>query len=138
MTLSHNFANDLPSTGQGQWSNISWDPTEQLGGHSWSYGIIFQSDTTGAAAGMHVDDFVLFGIEKVDEFTIDFDCDNPSGGYTSPPNNILSMYCVVTNNGYKTAQIKIESSVSNDSWMNPSLPMIRIDSANPLNTEFRL
>ena len=131
MTLSHNFANDLPSTGQGQWSNISWDPTEQLGGHSWSYGIIFQSDTTGAAAGMHVDDFVLFGIEKVDEFTIDFDCDNPSGGYTSPPNNILSMYCVVTNNGYKTAQIKIESSVSNDSWMNPSLPMIRIDSANP-------
>jgi uncharacterized membrane protein len=80
---------------------------------------------------MHVDDFVLFGIEKVDEFTIDVDCDNPSGGYTSPPNNILSMYCVVTNNGYKTAQIKIQSSVSNDSWMNPSLPMIRIDSANP-------
>ena len=130
MTLSHNFANDLPSTGQGQWSNISWDPTEQLGGHSWSYGIIFQSDTTGAAAGMHVDDFVLFGIEKVDEFTIDVDCDNPSGGYTSPPNNILSMYCVVTNNGYRPAQIKIESSVSNDTWMNP-FPMIRIDSANP-------
>ena len=130
MTLSHNFANDLPSTGQGQWSNISWDPTEQLGGHSWSYGIIFQSDTTGAAAGMHVDDFVLFGIEKVDEFTIDVDCDNPSGGYTSPPNNILSMYCVVTNNGYRPAQIKIESSVSNDSWMNP-FPLIRIDSANP-------
>ena len=49
----------------------------------------------------------------------------------SPPNNILSMYCVAANNGYKTAQIKIESSVSNDSWMNPSLPMIRIDSANP-------
>ena len=79
---------------------------------------------------MHVDDFVLFGIEKVDEFTIDVDCDNPSGGYTSPPNNILSMYCVVTNNGYRPAQIKIESSVSNDSWMNP-FPLIRIDSANP-------
>ena len=79
---------------------------------------------------MHVDDFVLFAVEKVDEFTIDYDCDNPSGGYTTPPNNILSMYCVVTNNGYKTAQIKVESSVSNNTWMNPSLPMIRIDVAN--------
>ena len=130
MTLSHNFANDLPSTSPGQWSNISWDPTDDLGGHSWSYGVIFQSDSSGAADGMHVDDFVLFAVEKVDEFTIDYDCDNPSGGYTTPPNNILSMYCVVTNNGYKTAQIKVESSVSNNTWMNPSLPMIRIDVAN--------
>ena len=131
MTLSHNFANDLPSTTPGQWSNVSWDPTDQLGGHSWSYGILFQSDGSGASSGMHVDDFVLFAIEKVDEFTIDVDCDNPTGGYTSPPNNILSMYCVVTNNGYQAAQVRIKSNVSNASWMNPSLPMIRIDSANP-------
>jgi len=80
---------------------------------------------------MHVDDFVMFAIEKVQEFTIDVDCDNPNGGYTTPPNNILSMYCVVTNNGYQSAQVRIQSNVSNASWMNPSLPMIRIDSANP-------
>ena len=131
MTISHNFQEDMPSVGNGQWSNISWDPTDQLGGHSWSYGLMFQSDGSGAAQGMHVDDFVLFAIEKVDEFTIDVNCDVPEGGYTTPPNNILSMYCVVKNNGYKPAQVSVNSNVSNASWMNPSLPMIRIDSANP-------
>ena len=130
-TLKHEFKNDLPSTTAGVWSNISWDPTEDLGGHSWSYGIIFQSDSSGAASGMHVDDFVMFGIEKVDEYTLDVDCDNPSSGYTTPPNNILSLHCMVTNNGYKNAQFRVQSNVSNVSWMNPSLPMIRIDSANP-------
>ena len=130
-TLSHNFLEDSPSTAPGQWSNISWDPTDDLGGHSWSYGILFQSDASGAASGMHVDDFVLFAVEKVDEYTLDVDCDNPVGGYTTPPNTILSMYCVITNNGYQPAQVKISSNVSNASWMNPSLPMIRIDSDNP-------
>ncbi|GIR66881.1 MAG: hypothetical protein CM15mP71_1070 [Candidatus Poseidoniales archaeon] len=44
---------------------------------------LFQSDGSGASSGMHVDDFVMFAIEKVDEFTIDVDCDNPTGGYTT-------------------------------------------------------
>ena len=130
-TISHNFVEDAPSTTPGQWSNVSWDPTDHLGGHSWSYGILFQSDGSGAASGMHVDDFVMFGIEKVSEYTLNITCDNPTGGYTTPPNTIIPMYCVVKNNGYMSAQVRIQSNVSNLSWMNPSLPMIRIDSANP-------
>ena len=130
-TISHNFVEDAPSTAPGQWSNISWDPTDQLGGHSWSYGILFQSDGSGATSGMHVDDFVLFAIEKVSEFTLDINCDNPTGGYTTPPNTIIPMYCTVKNNGYQSAQVRINSNVSNVSWMNPSLPAIRIDSENP-------
>ena len=130
-TISHNFAEDLPSSNPGSWSNISWDPTDQLGGHSWSYGILFQSDGSGASSGMHVDDFVMFGIEKVSEYTLNISCDNPVGGYTTPPNNIVAMHCMVTNNGYQSAQVRIKSNVSNESWMNPSLPMIRIDSENP-------
>jgi hypothetical protein len=130
-TISYNFVNDTPSTAAGAWSNISWDPTEELGGHSWSYGILFQSDGSGAANGMHVDDFVMFGIEKVNEFTLDIDCDNPTSGYTTPPNSIVPMFCTVTNNGYMSAQVRIQSNVSNSSWMNPGLPMIRIDSAHP-------
>ena len=130
-TISHNFANNTPSTTAGTWSNISWDPTEELGGHSWSYGILFQSDGSGAASGMHVDDFVMFGIEKVSEFTLGITCDNPASGYTIPPNSIVPMFCTVKNNGYMSAQVRIQSNVSNSSWMNPSLPMIRIDSAHP-------
>jgi len=130
-TISHNFVEDTPSTTEGSWSNISWDPTEELGGHSWSYGILFQSDGSGASSGMHVDDFVMFGIEKVSEFTLNITCDNPVGGYTTPPNTIVPMHCMVTNNGYMSAQVRIQSNVSNSSWMNPGLPMIRIDSENP-------
>ncbi|MGB1549671.1 MAG: hypothetical protein ACPHA0_04900, partial [Candidatus Poseidoniaceae archaeon] len=130
-TIKHEFKNDLPSTTPGVWSNISWDPTEELGGHAWSYGIIFQSDSSGASSGMHVDDFVMFGIEKVNEYTLDVDCNNPAGGFTAAPNSILTLHCMVTNNGYKHAQFRVQSNVSNISWMNPSLPMIRIDSENP-------
>ncbi|RJU88433.1 MAG: hypothetical protein DWC02_01690 [Candidatus Poseidoniales archaeon] len=130
-TIYHNFAEDMPSTAAGSWSNISWDPTDQLGGHSWSYGILFQSDGSGASSGMHVDDFVMFGIEKVSEYTLDIDCDNPTGGYTTPPNTIVPMYCTITNNGYMGAQVRLQSNISNTTWMNPSLPMIRIDSDNP-------
>ena len=130
-TIFHNFVEDMPSTNAGSWSNISWDPTDQLGGHSWSYGLLFQSDGSGASSGMHVDDFVMFGIEKVNEFTLDIDCNDPTGGYTTPPNTIIPMYCTITNNGYMGAQVRIQSNVSNTTWMNPSLPMIRIDSENP-------
>ncbi|MDP6869307.1 MAG: hypothetical protein QGI21_00850 [Candidatus Poseidoniaceae archaeon] len=129
-TLSHNFSEDSPSSGENQWSNISWDPTDLLGGHSWSYGLLFHSDSSGATSGMHVDDFALFGIEKVSEYTLNISCDNPESGYTTPPNNILTMHCFVTNNGYMPAQVRIQSNVSNETWMHPSLPMIRIDSAN--------
>ncbi len=130
-TMSHNFVEDGPSTTAASWSNISWDPTEELGGHSWSYGVLFQSDGSGASSGMHVDDFVMFGVEKVDEYTIDVSCDNPTSGFTTPPNTIVPMFCSITNNGYMTAQVRLQSNVSNSSWMNPSLPMIRIDSENP-------
>jgi uncharacterized membrane protein len=130
-TISHNFVEDIPSTTAGTWSNISWDPTEELGGHSWSYGILFQSDGSGAASGMHVDDFVMFGVEKVNEYTLDVTCDNPTSGYTTPPNSIIPMFCTVKNNGYMSAQVRIQSNVSNSSWMNPGLPMIRIDSEHP-------
>ena len=72
----------------------------------------------------------MFGIEKVSEYTLNISCDNPESGYTTPPNNILTMHCFVTNNGYMPAQVRIQSNVSNETWMHPSLPMIRIDSAN--------
>ncbi len=130
-TISHNFVEDAPSTTAASWSNISWDPTDELGGHSWSYGILFQSDGSGASSGMHVDDFVMFGVEKVDEYTLDVSCDNPTSGFTTPPNTIVPMFCTITNNGYMSAQVRLQSNVSNSSWMNPSLPMIRIDSENP-------
>ena len=52
----------------------------------WSFLVLRHSvpiRCSGAASGMHVDDFVLFAVEKVDEYTLDVNCDNPVGGYTT-------------------------------------------------------
>jgi len=138
------FADSSPAVGAGEWTNVSWDPmvtwveTQNLtnydlflGGQSFNVGFLFHSDGGGATQGMHVDEFVMFGVEKVQQFTLDIDCDNTESGYTSPPNSILTLYCTVKNNGYSNAQVEINTNVSNITWMNPFNPMLRIDSDNP-------
>ena len=74
-----------PSGGLGTDSNLS-NPDIFLGGNTWYYGLLFYSDSSGASEGMHVDDFIQFGISKVDEFTLDVNCNNPESGFASPPN----------------------------------------------------
>jgi len=137
------IANGNPSPAPGQWSNLSWDPQVTwaqnpslsnpdlfLGGNSFFMGMLFNSDSGGASEGFHVDDWIQFGITKVSDYTLELDCDNPAGGYSGPPLGIMQLKCDVTNNGYSTALVNIETNVTNASWMNPQMPMIRIDVAN--------
>ena len=129
-----------PSQAPDQWTRISWDPqvtylqnpyvTNQnvfLGGNSYTMGLVLRSDSSGASEGFHIDDWIQFGIRKVQEYTLDVSCDAPDNGYSAPPSAILSLYCVVTNNGYSPATIRSDSNISNLSWMNPANPMIRQD-----------
>ena len=90
-------------------------------------GLVLRSDSSGASEGFHIDDWIQFGIRKVQEYTLDVSCDAPENGYSAPPSAILSLYCVVTNNGYSPATIRSDSNISNLSWMNPANPMIRQD-----------
>ncbi|MEC8078884.1 MAG: hypothetical protein VX150_03095 [Candidatus Thermoplasmatota archaeon] len=138
-SLHWNLTKGAPASGSGDWTNLSWDPQVDwaqiptlsnpdifLGGNTWYYGLLFYSDSSGASEGMHVDDFIQFGISKVDEFTLDVDCNNPESGFASPPNGLLVLKCDVTNNGYKPAPVRVFTEVSNASWMSPYL-QIRID-----------
>ena len=137
-----NIANGNPSPVANQWSNLSWDPQvtwEQqnpnfnsvfLGGNSYSMGMLFNSDSSGAGEGFHIDDWIQFGVTKVSDYTLELDCDNPAGGYSGPPLGIMQLKCDITNNGYSTASVNVETSVTNTSWMNPQMPMIRIDVAD--------
>lgn len=143
-SLHWNLSLGSPSTSE--WSNLSWDPQADwaqipgltnpnifLGGNSWYYGLLFQSDSSGASEGMHVDRFIQFGVSKVTEFTLDINCDNPEAGYSTPPNGVLSLKCEVTNNGYVPAPVRVFTNVSNESWMSPIL-QIRIDAdLNPVD-----
>ena len=138
-SLHWNLTKGAPASGPGDWTNLSWDPQVDwaqiptlsnpdifLGGNTWYYGLLFYSDSSGASEGMHVDDFIQFGISKVDEFTLDVSCNNPESGFSSPPNGLLVLKCDVTNNGYKPAPVRVFTEVSNASWMSPYL-QIRID-----------
>ena len=143
-SLVWNFSNGAPSPAPGQWTNVSWDPQVDwaqipglanpdlfLGGNSYSIGLLFNSDNSGASEGMHVDDFIQFGVSKVADFTLDIDCDNPEAGFSSPPSNTVSLHCIVTNNGYSSATISVYSNVTNLTWMDPAFPSIRIETTNP-------
>ena len=145
------LANGNPSPAPNQWKNFSWDPQDVwsqiptlanpdlfLGGNSWTFGLVFKSDSSGATQGMHFDDFIQFGVSKVDNYTLTADCDNPSNGFDGYPGGLLSWKCMVTNNGYKNVQFKVETSVSNDSWMNPMNPQLRLDTDNPNDNDFNV
>ena len=143
-SLVWNFSNGAPSPAPGQWTNVSWDPQVDwaqipglanadlfLGGNSYSIGLLFHSDNSGASEGMHVDDFIQFGVSKVADFTLDINCDNPEAGYSTPPSNTVALHCLVTNNGYSGATISVYSNVTNLTWMDPAFPSIRIETTNP-------
>ncbi len=145
------IANGNPSPAPGQWSNLSWDPQVTwaqnpslsnpdlfLGGNSFFMGMLFNSDSGGASEGFHVDDWIQFGVTKVSDYTLELDCDNPAGGYSGPPLGIMQLKCDLTNNGYSTALVSIETNVTNMSWMSPQMPMIRIDVADSNDHDFNV
>ena len=139
-SVSWDISQGNPSAAPGQWTNISWDPQESwvqipnlanpdifLGGNSYSFGLLFNSDSSAASEGFHVDDMIQFGVSKVSDYTVDLQCDNPSsGGYTIAPNQMAILQCSLTNKGYSPATIRVETNVTNASWMVP-FPIIRMD-----------
>ena len=150
-SVSWDVAAINPSPVPGQWKNISWDPQTVwsqnpalmnpdllLGGNSWSFSVVLRSDSSGATQGMHFDDFVQFGVSKVDGYTLTANCDNPVGGFETVPNDLVSWRCLVTNNGYKNVQFRAQTNVTNASWMDPVVPQLRLDTTNPNDNDFNV
>ena len=143
------IANGNPSPVQDQWSNLTWDPQATwsqipglnnpdlfLGGNSFFLGMLFNSDSSSASEGFHIDDWIQFGITKVSDYTLEMDCDNPAGGYSGPPLGLLQLKCDITNNGYSSALVRVQTNVTNVSWMSPQMPMLRIDVADSNDHDF--
>ncbi len=140
-----------PSPIPGQWKNISWDPQTVwsqnpalqnpdllLGGNSWTFSLVLRSDNSDATQGMHFDDFIQFGVSKVDGYTLTATCDEPVGGFETVPNDLVSWKCLVTNNGYKNVQFRAQTNVTNATWMDPVVPQLRLDTANPNDNDFNV
>jgi uncharacterized membrane protein len=114
------------------WTRVIWNMTGgNLATSAFSLGFHFMSDNSGATAGFHLDQWLMFGVEKVEDYTITLDCDNPETGYIVIPADPLppSLHCFLTNNGYKSKTVRITANIDNDTWMNYHSP-IRIDSDN--------
>ncbi len=138
-----------PSPIPNKWKNISWDPqtvwlqnpalgnTESfLGGNSFTFGLVFKSDNLEANQGMHFDDFVQFGVSRVDGYTLTAECENPVNGFITVPNDLVSWKCSVTNNGYKSVQFRAQTNVTNATWMDPFMPQLRLETDNPNDNDF--
>ena len=119
------------SKNQGEWTQLVWNMTEIHPNADYSLSFKFDSNSSLANQGIHLDNFLLFGFEKVPEYTLDVDCNDPlPNAYLTVPDDPFppSLYCKVKNNGYVDITLRLYTEVDNKTWMN-GYPL-RIDSNN--------
>ncbi len=133
---SENKNYTYPSTGlssvEGDWSQLIWDMTDTLPNDSYNLAFRFNSDSSIATEGIHLDGFIMFAIEKVPEYTLDLECDDilPNAYIVIPDDpEPPVLHCIIHNNGYIDIELKLYSEINNISWMYDDA--IRIDSNNP-------
>ncbi|MEE3083588.1 MAG: hypothetical protein VX320_05855 [Candidatus Thermoplasmatota archaeon] len=115
----------------GQWMQVVWNMTDVHDENSFMIAYTKIADPSFANEGIHIDDFVLFGVERVNEFTVTLDCDDPlPNAYVVIPAdpNPPSLHCMLTNNGYRKKIVTVRTEVDNSTWMD-GYPL-RIDSSN--------
>ena len=137
-------AQNLSST-EGDWSRLVWNATGMHQNEGFTVSLLFRSNSSFSDEGIHIDSFIIFAIERGDEYTLDAQCNFPDnfGGSTlydpesEGGNTILveaadpdppSIHCRIFNKGYIDTTLRLETIVSNDSWMS-QFPL-RIDSNN--------
>ncbi len=133
------------SSAEGDWTRIVWNATGLHQNEGFTVSFLFRSNSSFADEGIHIDSFIVFAIERGEDYTLDADCsfpDNFGGTMTYDPdseggNTILveaadpnppSLHCRIFNKGYIDTTLRFFTEVSNDSWM--SQYPLRIDSNN--------
>ena len=119
------------SKNHGDWSQLIWNMTDIHPNADYTLAFNFDSNSSLANQGIHLDSFLLFGFEKVAQYTLDVDCDDPlPNAYMVVPDDARppSLHCKIKNNGYVDITLRLYTEVSNQTWMN-GYPL-RIDSNN--------
>lgn len=128
-----NYSSQQLST-NGDWSQLVWNMTDVHPSGEYTVAFRFDSNSSYSSSGIQLDSFILFAIEKVPEYTLDFDCNDPlPNSYLVVPSdpNPPSLYCKIKNNGYIDITLRLYTEVTNKSWMY-DFPL-RIDSNNPVD-----
>ena len=119
------------SKNEGDWTQLVWNMSEIHNNADYTLSFKFDSNSSLANQGIHLDNFLLFGFEKVAEYTLDMDCNDPlPNAYLTVPDDPIppSLHCKIKNNGYVDITLRLYTEVSNQTWMN-GYPL-RIDSNN--------
>ena len=120
------------STTFGNWTQLVWNMTDVHPNGDYTVAFRFDSDSSVATQGIHLDGFILFGIERVPEYTLDVECNDPlPNAYIVIPADPTppTLGCTVKNNGYVDITLRVYTEVSNKSWM-WDFPL-RIESNHP-------
>ncbi len=132
-----NFTDSSMGITDSDWTRVVWDLSNVLTNRQYELGFHFRSDSIGSTPGMVVDDWAVFGIEKVDAYTVDLQCDGPSSGWDARPGDLFKVECTVRNDGYEVKDLFLSSQVGGSS-LNPIASvwngMIRIDTNRTMNT----
>ncbi|MEE3231568.1 MAG: hypothetical protein VX235_00615, partial [Candidatus Thermoplasmatota archaeon] len=127
----YNYTAQNLSKNHGDWSQLVWNMTDIHPNADYTLAFRFDSNSSFANQGIHLDSFLMFGFEKVAEYTLDVDCDDPlPNAYMVVPDDSRppSLFCKIKNNGYVDITLRLYTEVSNQTWMN-GYPL-RIDSNN--------
>lgn len=128
----YNYTAMALSTTYGDWSQLVWNMSEVHPTGEYTLSFLFESDSSYATQGIHLDGFTMFAIQRVPQYTLDVQCDDPlPNAYIVVPADSRppSLHCSIHNNGYVDITLRLYTEVSNQSWMweNP----LRIDSNHP-------
>jgi len=140
-----NYTSSNLSSSEGDWTRMVWNATGLHKNEGFTVSFLFRSNSSYSDEGVHIDSFIIFAIERGDEYTLDAQClfpDNFGGSTVYDPeseggNTILveaadpsppSLHCTIFNKGYIDTTLRLFTEVSNRSWM-AQFPL-RIDSNN--------
>lgn len=143
-----NYTAQNISSSEGDWTRLVWNATGLHPNEGFTTSFLFRSDSSFSAEGIHLDSFIIFAIERGEEYTLDADCTFPDnfgetmvydpdseGGNTilveAADPNPPSLHCHIFNRGYVDTTLWYYTEVSNWSWMS-GYPL-RIDSNNPID-----
>ncbi len=143
-----NYSSQNISSSEGEWTRLVWNATGLHPNEGFTTSFLFRSDSSFASEGIHLDSFIIFAIERGEEYTLDARCtfpDNFGGTMEYDPeseggNTVLveaadpdppSLHCNIFNRGYVDTTLWYYTEVSNWSWMS-GYPL-RIDSNNPID-----
>ena len=130
-THYYNYTEQNLSTNEGEWSRLIWNVSDLHQSDGFTLSLLFLSDGSDANEGIHLDSFLIFGIERYPEYTLDAQCNDPlpnSYIVLAADPNPPSLHCRIMNKGYIDITLRYFTVLSNQSWMY-KYPL-RIDSNN--------